>query len=137
MGGHPPGSGSPRLQVRGWTASRERLSGDGVAVDLVLNDLSQSFVRELGDSDLETLTAELARIAFDGDALALEAAEREVLASLDADSRSGAGHLLGCIDKSAFAVPGNIALRAATFCEGRTCPTPICPSSRLLRSGSG
>ena len=66
----------------------DQISGDDVAVDLVLNDLGQSFVRELGDSDLETLTAELARIAFGGGALALEAAEREVLASLDTDSRS-------------------------------------------------
>jgi hypothetical protein len=48
------------------------------------------FVRELADSELETLTAELARIAFGGDALAVAAAEREVLASLDAELRSAA-----------------------------------------------
>jgi Arc/MetJ family transcription regulator len=34
----------------------DRISGDYAAVDLVLNDLGQSFVRELGDSDLETLS---------------------------------------------------------------------------------
>ena len=67
----------------------DQISGDDAAVDLVLNDLGQSFVRELGDSELETLTAELARIAFGGDAEALAAAEREVLATLDAESQGG------------------------------------------------
>jgi hypothetical protein len=36
---------------------------------------------------LEALTAELARIAFGGDALAQGVAEREVLASLDGEVR--------------------------------------------------
>ena len=68
----------------------DQISGDDAAVDLVRNDLGQSFARELADSDLKTLTAELARTAFGGDGLAPEAAEREVLVSMDADSRSAA-----------------------------------------------
>jgi hypothetical protein len=69
----------------------DRIAGDDAAVNLVLNDLSQPFIRELADNDLETLMAELARIAFGDDTEALAAAEREVLASLDGDSQGGAG----------------------------------------------
>jgi hypothetical protein len=67
----------------------DQISGDDAAVELVLNDLSQSFVRQLDDSELETLSGELARVAFGGDAEALAAAEREVL-SLDAVPQGGA-----------------------------------------------
>jgi hypothetical protein len=69
----------------------DRIAGDDAAVNFVLNDLSQSFIRELADNDLETLSAKLAQIAFGDDTEALAAAEREVLASLDAESQGGAG----------------------------------------------
>ena len=87
--------GLPRQEVRQANALAgkcfDRIAGDDAAVNLVLNDLSQPFIRELADNDLETLMAELARIAFGDDTEALAAAEREVLASLDGDSQGGAG----------------------------------------------
>jgi hypothetical protein len=46
----------------------------------------ESFFRQLSEADSETLMAELAS-AFGGDTEALAAADREVLASLDADSQ--------------------------------------------------
>jgi hypothetical protein len=58
--------------------------------ELVISDLADSFFRQLNEADSETLMAELARVAFGDDTEALAAAEREALASLDADSRSAA-----------------------------------------------
>ena len=54
---------------------------------LVMEDLGTSFIRQLSDSDAESLTVEFARTAFGDDAEALEAAEREVLALLDAEAQ--------------------------------------------------
>ena len=54
--------------------------------ELVMSDLRESF-RQLSETDSETLMTELAKIAFGDDTEALAAAEREVLASLDAGSQ--------------------------------------------------
>jgi hypothetical protein len=55
--------------------------------ELVMSDLRESFFRQLSETDSETLMTELAKIAFGDDTEALAAAEREVLASLDAGSQ--------------------------------------------------
>jgi hypothetical protein len=59
--------------------------------ELVMSDLRESFFRQLSEAESETLMAELAKIAFGDDTEALAAAEREVLASLDAGSQCIAG----------------------------------------------
>ncbi|MCU1236699.1 MAG: hypothetical protein JWP63_4666 [Candidatus Solibacter sp.] len=64
----------------------DQISGDEGAVNLVMEDLGQSFIRELADAELATLIAESERLAFGTDTEALKAAEREVLASLDAEA---------------------------------------------------
>ena len=53
----------------------------------VMSDLRESFFRQLSETDSETLMTELAKIALGDDTEALAAAEREVLASLDAGSQ--------------------------------------------------
>jgi hypothetical protein len=55
--------------------------------ELVMSDLRESFFRQLSETDSETLMTELAKIALGDDTEALAAAEREVLASLDAGSQ--------------------------------------------------
>lgn len=66
----------------------EQISGDAAALDVVFAELRQSYIGQLTDTDLEILLAEFERIAFGGDAEARAAAEREAIASLDADPRS-------------------------------------------------
>ena len=68
----------------------DQIAGDDAAVDLVMYDLGQSFIRTLTDADLATLAAEFERLAFRNDTQALEAAEREMLASLDAEAQCAA-----------------------------------------------
>jgi hypothetical protein len=52
-------------------------------LDLVMNDLGTSYFPQLSDKVSEGLSAVLAGLAFGGDAAALEAAERDVLANLN------------------------------------------------------
>ena len=47
------------------------------AVQRIMDDVQESFVQKLSDEDLESLTAEVERIAFGEDTAALEAARRK------------------------------------------------------------
>jgi hypothetical protein len=73
-----------------------RLTGKGAdqlsdqSRELVMSDLRESFFRQLSEAESETLMAELARLAFGDDTEALAAAEREVMASLETESKGGA-----------------------------------------------
>jgi hypothetical protein len=51
-----------------------------------MSNLRESFFPQLSETDSETLMSELATLAFGDDTEALAAAEREVLASLAAES---------------------------------------------------
>ena len=52
--------------VRLTGKAANQIAHDDPALDLVLNDLQESFVRKLSDADLESLTTDLERIAFAG-----------------------------------------------------------------------
>jgi hypothetical protein len=94
--GLAPGSSPLERFQRALNEAALRLTGkcadelSGEAADLVISQLTTSFFGQLNEVDMEALTIDLERIAFGGDAEALAAAEREVLASLDAESRSTA-----------------------------------------------
>ena len=68
-----PSSSMDQLQ-RALNEAAVRLTGkaanqiahDDPALEVVLNDLQESFVRKLSDADLESLTTDLERIAFAG-----------------------------------------------------------------------
>ena len=64
------------FRVVGKRASR--ISPDEPVMDLVMEDLSRSFFRQLSDGQSAALLDELALIAFGGDKEALEAAERDL-----------------------------------------------------------
>ena len=52
--------------VRLTGTAANQIAHEDLALDLVLNDLQESFVRKLSDADLESLTTDLERIAFAG-----------------------------------------------------------------------
>ena len=56
---------------------------DETAMVLVMNELRDSFLEKLSVADLDSLIAQLERIAFGGDTAALEAARREATRKAD------------------------------------------------------